>query len=99
MLIVWPFVDPLPIEQGKTREQKGVTEMYEPRRNAATLLDAQLRFAEMVVDACAQGAKMYWAIWGPMGFSKSSYSTSSSSCCHRPGARPGPCNLGGLTFL
>jgi hypothetical protein len=65
--MVWPFVDPLPIEQGKTREQKGVTEMYEPRRNAATLLDAQLRFAEMVVDACAQGAKMYWAIWGPMG--------------------------------
>ena len=41
--------------------------MYEPRRNAATLLDAQLRFAEMVVDACAQGAKTYWAIWGPMG--------------------------------
>jgi hypothetical protein len=65
--MVRPSVDPLPIEQGKTREQKGATEMYEPRRNAATLLDAQLRFAEMVVDACAQGAKMYWAIWGPMG--------------------------------
>jgi hypothetical protein len=62
--MVRPSVDPLPIEQGKTREQKGATEMYEPRRNAATLLDAQLRFAEMVVDACAQGAKMYWAIWG-----------------------------------
>jgi hypothetical protein len=41
--------------------------MYEPRRNAATLLEAQLRFAEMVVDACARGAKMYWAIWGPIG--------------------------------
>jgi len=45
--MVWPFVDPLPIEQGKTREQKGVTGMYEPRRNAATLLGAQLRFAEI----------------------------------------------------
>jgi hypothetical protein len=65
--MVRPSVDPLPIEQGKTREQKGATEMYEPRRNAATLLDAQLRFAEMVVDVCAQGGKMYWAIWGPMG--------------------------------
>jgi hypothetical protein len=41
--------------------------MDEPRRNAAMLLDAQLRFAEMAVDACAQGAKMYWAAWGPMG--------------------------------
>jgi hypothetical protein len=41
--------------------------MNEPRTNRSTLLDAQLRFAEMVVDACAQGAKMYWAIWGPMG--------------------------------
>jgi hypothetical protein len=44
-----------------------VKEMDETRRNAATLLDAQLRFAEMAVDAWAQGAKMYWAVWGPMG--------------------------------
>ena len=56
--MVRPSVDPLPIEQGKTREQKGVTEMYEPRRNAATLLDAQLRLAEMALDAYAQGAQM-----------------------------------------
>jgi hypothetical protein len=45
--------------------------MDEPRTNAATLLDAQLRFAEMALDAYvgayAQGAKMYWAMWGPMG--------------------------------
>ena len=45
--------------------------MDEPRTNAATLLDAQLRFAEMAldayIDAYAQGAKMYWAMWGPMG--------------------------------
>ena len=45
--------------------------MDEPRTNAATPLDAQLRFAEMAldayIDAYAQGAKMYWAMWGPMG--------------------------------
>ena len=45
--------------------------MNEFRTNGATLLDAQLRFAEIVldayIDAYAQGAKMYWAMWGPMG--------------------------------
>jgi hypothetical protein len=51
------------------RTERG-TEMDEPRGNRATLLDAQLRFVEMAVDAFveayAQGAKMYWAMWGPM---------------------------------
>jgi hypothetical protein len=46
-------------------------QMNEPRTNRATLLDAQLRFAEIAldayIDAYAQGAKMYWAMWGPMG--------------------------------
>jgi hypothetical protein len=41
--------------------------MNEPRTNRSILLDAQLSFAEMAVDAWAQGAKMYWAMWGPMG--------------------------------
>ena len=41
--------------------------MDEPRTNAATLLDAQLRFAETALDAYAQGAQMYWAMWGTMG--------------------------------
>jgi hypothetical protein len=45
--------------------------MDEPRGNQATLLDAQLRFVEMAVvdafvEAYAHGAKMYWAMWGPM---------------------------------
>jgi hypothetical protein len=42
--------------------------MDEPRGNGATLLEAQLRFAEKAVDAYveayAQGAKMYCAMWG-----------------------------------
>jgi hypothetical protein len=45
--------------------------MDERRTNAATLLDAQQRFTEMAldayVDAYTQGAKMFWAMWGPMG--------------------------------
>jgi hypothetical protein len=45
--------------------------MNEPRTNRVTLLDAQLRFAEIAldayIDAYAQGAKMCWAMWGPMG--------------------------------
>jgi hypothetical protein len=41
--------------------------MNEPRTNRSILLDAQLSFAEIAVDAWAQGAKMYWAMWGPMG--------------------------------
>jgi hypothetical protein len=41
--------------------------MDEPRTNAATLLDAQLRFGETALDAYAQGAQMYWAMWGTMG--------------------------------
>jgi hypothetical protein len=45
--------------------------MNEARTNGATLLEAQLdtqlRFAHMTVDTYAQGAKMYWMMWGPMG--------------------------------
>ena len=42
-------------------------QMDEPRDNGANLFDAQLRFAEIALSAYAKSAKMYWAMWGPMG--------------------------------
>jgi hypothetical protein len=40
--------------------------MQRPRDNEAAFQDP-LKFAENMVDAFADGARLYWRLWGPLG--------------------------------
>lgn len=40
---------------------------WTPTAMAGTMLRGPLDLAGVLVDACAEGSRFYWGLWGPLG--------------------------------